>query len=328
MCPELLYEINADKRKALAVLSPHAKILGNVEDAKKEHLRSGRTIFAVYGGVPCQPVAPSGFRLGLADLRAKITVNSLPDVAKIFDALMFTAENLLGLSSLNGGEMLKALDSRALGNGFVRTPKAIEAHNVVDYRAPLDRNRLIPHYECHDMLRALGQAPRLRFRSLSKVHIKDVMLDDAEVPDSCYLRGRLVHRANPIYSDVKAKVVADLHIAPDDALFLGSKVYILLPSLLPLNESTTASDSRVIWTVTRIFGAVVTLFDDRTDGKGWLRRVPRMALSSQLKQSLEVLGSFGIARAMTCFGVEPHGSAKQLSLRNGRASKVLDKELF
>ena len=31
---------------------------------------------------------------------------------------------------------------------------------------------------------------------------------------------------------------------------------------------------------------------------------------------------------MTSFGVEPCGSAKQLWLRNGRASKVLEKELF
>ena len=36
----------------------------------------------------------------------------------------------------------------------------------------------------------------------------------------------------------------------------------------------------------------------------------------------------GIARAFTKFGVAPHGPAKQLWLRNGRASRVLDIELF
>ena len=125
------------------------------------------------------------------------------------------------------------------------------------------------------------------------------MLVGSDVPDSCYVRGRLVHRANPLHSDVKATVVADLHISPDDALFLGSRVRIVIPELLVATGSTAGDDARVVWTITRMFGSVVTLFDNRTGGYGWLRMVPRQALSLQLEQSFEVLGPFGIARTMT-----------------------------
>ncbi len=135
---------------------------------------------------------------------------------------MSTVENLEAMTILRGGEMIKALDERHRDKGFVRTPKHFEVCDVAEYGSPAERKRLLAHYELHEVINRLGEAPPLVFSKRARVRIEDVMLRDAEVPSNLFVRGRLVHRKNIMYSDNKATVVADLHFDPGDQISLGS----------------------------------------------------------------------------------------------------------
>ena len=92
LVPEILYEIDHIKREALKIIFPNAKIFGDVRDARREQMVTGRTIYVVYGGVPCQPCAQSGKQLGLADARAPVTTDAVPSVASLCGAIMTKLE--------------------------------------------------------------------------------------------------------------------------------------------------------------------------------------------------------------------------------------------
>ena len=97
--PEVMYELDANKRRSLAVCFPNASIFADVTEACIAHIPVGRIILVVYGGIPCQPIAPGGAQRGLDDYRAPIATDLLPFVAAMVGALMFTGENLEGFST-------------------------------------------------------------------------------------------------------------------------------------------------------------------------------------------------------------------------------------
>merc|ERR1712185_148036 len=82
-----LAEDKASKQRCLAVLFPGAKVLDDALDFGADAASATGAADYVYGGIPCQLVAPNGKQLGLNDPRAALTVLALPRAAKLLVVL-------------------------------------------------------------------------------------------------------------------------------------------------------------------------------------------------------------------------------------------------
>ena len=67
------------------------------------------TVASVYGGIPCQPIAPSGAARGVGDPRIGDTTDALPRVTRALDANSADAENHANIVTINGGAVLAKL---------------------------------------------------------------------------------------------------------------------------------------------------------------------------------------------------------------------------
>ena len=63
--------------------------------------RSRRCTYTVYGGIPCQPIAPSGAERGVDDPRIGDTADALPRAARALDANSADAENQANIVAIN-----------------------------------------------------------------------------------------------------------------------------------------------------------------------------------------------------------------------------------
>ena len=66
---------------------------------------------AVYGGIPCQPVAKPGGQLGIDDHRAPVTMGALAIVAAEVNADMIDAECSDEILKVSGGAMVTGIDA-------------------------------------------------------------------------------------------------------------------------------------------------------------------------------------------------------------------------
>ena len=66
-------------------------------------------VASVYGGIPFQPIAPSGAERGVDDPRIGDTTNALPRAARALDANSADAENHANIITINGGAVLARL---------------------------------------------------------------------------------------------------------------------------------------------------------------------------------------------------------------------------
>jgi len=63
-------------------------------------------VASVYGGIPCQPIAPSGAARGIDDPRIGDTTDALPRATRALDANSADAENHANIVTINGGAVL------------------------------------------------------------------------------------------------------------------------------------------------------------------------------------------------------------------------------
>lgn len=93
----------------------------------------------VIGGFPCQDFSHAGKRLGFDSDRG-VLYKSMAEVIKRVDPLIFVAENVRGLLTMNGGEAIKKIKKDFDSLGYNVIHKLVTA---ADYGVPQMRQRVI-----------------------------------------------------------------------------------------------------------------------------------------------------------------------------------------
>ena len=159
LAPMLLLETCALK---VIVLGALFAVLGGAAIVGGDALTfnfGARRARAVVGGVPCQPLAPNGNQLGLADHRAAVVTRALPRAAAALDADCADAEEHHLIVGLHGGAVLRELDAAFDRVGYVRV--AADVDNAIHHGAPSWRNRAALRWEKRRMRARLGPCPAL-----------------------------------------------------------------------------------------------------------------------------------------------------------------------
>ena len=267
-------------------------------------------VASVYGGIPCQPIAPSGAARGIDDPRIGDTTDALPRATRALDANSADAENHANSITINGGAVLAKLTANFEPNYELVDVSYV---NVALYYAPEERNRVALRWEHRRMRSALGPCPPLFVLQHPRLCIRDVLLPLAEVSPHARVEGRVVHRARTAKPPCGAHVVADLHIDATTPIRAGSRVRQNGDVVLVV-KSLSAD------------GSTATLFYDVRGKEYYLDDQPVGELVL-LPQSIPLLSVDGAATAFTRFGVGFTGNRKQLWLRDGRPYLPHDKEL-
>ena len=97
--PEVIYETAQFKQRILRHLFPTSKILGDANAATAKDFNHERPIWHVAGGPECAAVSNGGKMLGLDDERTHTTVNAIPTIAALVNAISFTIENVAAICS-------------------------------------------------------------------------------------------------------------------------------------------------------------------------------------------------------------------------------------
>ena len=286
-------------------------------DSDSEHpapppVRPPVKVASVYGGIPCQPIAPSGAARGMDDPRIGDTTDALPRAARALDANSADAENHANIVTINGGAVLAKLTAN-FGPDYELVD--VSYVNVALYYAPEERNRVALRWEHRRMRSALGPCPPLFILQHPRLCIRDVLLPLAEVSPHAWVEGRVVLRARTARPPCGAHVVADLHIDADTPIRVGSRVHY---GGLGGNDFTVKALSAD--------GSTAKLFYDVRGEEFYLDDEPVGELH-HLPQTIPLLSVDGSATAFTRFGVGFAGNRKQLWLRDGRAYLPHDKEL-
>ena len=286
--------------------------VSNSEHATSLPVRPPVKIASVYGGIPCQPIAPSGAARGIDDPRIGDTTDALPRATRALDANSADAENHANIITINGGAVLAKLTEN-FGPDYELVD--VSYVNVALYYAPEERNRVALRWEHRRMRRALGPCPPLFILRNPQLCIRDVLLPLAEVSPDAWVDGRVVRRARTAKPQCGAHVVADLHIDAATPIRAGSRVHYGGLGGRDFTVKQLSAD-----------GSTAKLFYDVRGEEFYLDTEPIGELR-HLPQTIPLLSIDGAATAFTRFGAGFAGNRKQLWLRNGRAYLPHDKEL-
>ena len=295
------------KQRVLRHFFPLSVLVSDVFDSFLLPLVASVLIAA---GIPCQPVAPGGYRLAHDDPRAFDMINAIPGlIARLGNRYVsLDVEEHADLLS-TGADILARIDSSLLALEFplVRSPALPDMFNPVFHSGKIQRRRLALRWELRRVVERIGPAPPLRPIVALPSRIANIALPSSAIRPEQYVHGRLRllnHCVSLTSPTVCAKVVlGGLHVP----LFKGSRVHV--PDL----------DFQLV---------LVALPDDPTknvllmhDVRGAVKYYPHYLQAQLVHDEVEfdVLSMDGVAASCTKMGVPPLGSAKQLWLRDGRA---------
>lgn len=94
----------------------------------------------VIGGFPCQDFSLAGKRRGFANQRRGLLYQAMMNVVEKAKPLLFVAENVPGLLTINGGESFKKILSDFASLGYRVSHRL---YNTADYGVPQTRKRVI-----------------------------------------------------------------------------------------------------------------------------------------------------------------------------------------
>ena len=274
----------------------------------------------MYGGIPCQLVAPNGAQRALEDERSPVTTSALPRIVNMTGALVADAENSNHIAIVNNGEVLLELDAQMTRIGMVRTPRidgnpcGAEILSPTSVGGPVSRPRWFGHWERLKLVLALGECPPLMPQRLPRILIRHIMCAFEDIPPANFAVGRVLEVPRAVSID-RPTVAAELWYGSEtDPLITGSRVRPIRGA-----DGTIAAPLReVTYVVMGKYGTQCSLFYDAPGSKEHHHCVEQSALEHVLHCQI-VLDVNSIALSFTRMGVPQVGPAKQLWLRNGRA---------
>ena len=276
---------------------------------------------------PCNPVADSGKREGLASKDVYISVGAVPEVVAFHNIPFFSGEQHHALATLQNGAVLDVFDGNLARVSMLRTPLVPGAPRGVEVFSDLlhaeRRRRLGLHYEVHGMDELIGPCPFLSFPSTTPLVLSDILDPPELVSEDLFVDGVITPvRVTFPLSRSRQTVAAIITVGgPTCALFVGARVRLRAVADSPLYVlwSWHGRDAR--------FRPNITLFLDSRREPSWVLDV----LPQQLVQEsfdLEVLHEDSVGHCTTSFGVPPVGPCKQLVLVGGRARRLSTPEMF
>lgn len=313
-----LCEKSPDKQVVNSVHLPSALLLS---DADLPIPVPDEPIVHVSAGLPCQPVAPSGWRRAERDRRAPLVTESVPNaILRLQDAgkLVFLDIEEHADFATTGRNMLLHLRTNLLALPSPIYLSSPEFFTPSHYGGPIHRRRCALRGEPRNVLERIGNPPRLRPVLSPKRRIADIALPNADVRSDQYVDGVLTlipHIISETVPTIAASVRCGGPLAP---VVPGSRVHI----------DGDQETELVVLTFNDQYRRFVTLFHDNRDEPWFLRSVSVARISSHLATTFPVLSMGGIAASCTRVGVPPLGPAKQLWLRDGRAYQPDWRELI
>ena len=142
--PDSVVIHDANSVNAAALQPPSSSDSDSDSDHPAPPVRPPVRVASAYGGIPCQPIAPSGPARGMDDPRIGDTTDALPRAARALDVNSADAENHANIVTINGGAVLAKLTAN-FGPDYELVD--VSYVNVALYYAPEERNRVALRWE-------------------------------------------------------------------------------------------------------------------------------------------------------------------------------------